>query len=387
MMLMGLQLGSFLMIVFPLLGLVLWWWNEIWYVRAFKAKCSTFNTKIPPGQLGLPLFGETFSFLWFFNKARRPDDFINSKKIKYGENVGIYKTHLYGAPSIIACSPELCKLVLTSSDKFKQERPNTEVLGPNSVVTLQGPRHVFIKSLVVSSINRPDSLSRFLLQVQPNIVEAFHLLAQKPKFTAIRQLQKVTLNYTMKYFCGFEAGSQLDEFESLFEGINHGMRALPWNFPGTAYHHALKCRKTITKKLKEELEKRKKIMESNNKNDEETEESNDLMDGLLQVKDKEGKQLSEEEVLDNVVSTIHIGHASIAFVMTWSLYFLSKFPHVFQKLKEENMDMSREKNGGHITYDDIMKLKYTNKVIEETFRMANLSSFVFKKATEDIEFK
>uniref|UniRef100_A0A803LUK0 Cytochrome P450 n=1 Tax=Chenopodium quinoa TaxID=63459 RepID=A0A803LUK0_CHEQI len=56
-------------------------------------------------------------------------------------------------------------------------------------------------------------------------------------------------------------------------------------------------------------------------------------------------------------------------------------------LKEENKAMIKENNNESITYEDILKLKYTNKVAEETIRMANLSAFVFRKATDDIVFK
>lgn len=113
--------------------------------------------------------------------------------------MGVFRTYLYGSPSIIACSPALCKLVLNSSDVFNQDWPTAEVLGTNSVITLQGPRHGVIKSFIVNSINRPDSLARFLLQVQPTIVEALQLWSQKPKFVAISQLQKVITSYAFNF--------------------------------------------------------------------------------------------------------------------------------------------------------------------------------------------
>ncbi|XP_021855723.2 ent-kaurenoic acid oxidase 1 [Spinacia oleracea] len=177
----------------------------------------------------------------------------------------------------------------------------------------------------------------------------------------------------------------MDTIEKLFEGIVYGFRAQPWNIPGTTYHHALKCRKKITEKLKKELDKRRQKKKNESAEGETT--TNDLMDGLIKMKDEEGRQLSDEEVLDNVVSTILVGHVSIAYAVTWSLLFLAKSPHVLLKLREENNAMSKEKNNGCITYEDISKLKYTNKVAEETIRMANLSAFVFRKAIDDIEFK
>uniref|UniRef100_A0A803LUK1 Uncharacterized protein n=1 Tax=Chenopodium quinoa TaxID=63459 RepID=A0A803LUK1_CHEQI len=281
-----------------------------------------------------------------------------------------------------------------SISSVAQEWPTTQVLGANSVITLnEGQQHSIIKSAIVKSINQPDSLSRIVLQIQPTIVAALQLWSQMPKINAFYQVKKVTLDYTMRYIAHLEIGSsQIDAIEKLYQGIVYGFRAQPWNLPGTAYHHALKarictdtCRKEITKKLKEELEKRKQ--KNKDRVSGESTVISDLMDGLMQMKNNEQRHLSEKEVLDNVVSTILVGHISIAYAITWSLRFLANNPHVLLKLREENKAMIKENNNESITYEDILKLKYTNKVTEETIRMANLSAFVFRKATDDIVFK
>ncbi|KNA07956.1 hypothetical protein SOVF_167100, partial [Spinacia oleracea] len=146
------------------------------------------------------------------------------------------------------------------------------------------------------------------------------------------------------------------------------------------------CRKEIMKKLKEQLDKMKQntAIEAT---DQLESRSSDLMSGLLEMKDEEGRHLSEQEVLENVLSTILLGHMSIAYVLTWSLYFLHKSPQLLLKLREENMAMVKKINSGSLTYEDILKLKYTNKVAEETIRMANIAGFVFRKVTDDVEFK
>ena len=41
------------------------------------------------------------------------------------------------------------------------------------------------------------------------------------------------------------------------------------------------------------------------------------------------------------------------------------------------MAISQRKKGETLTFEDVSKLKYTNKVVEETIRMANIAGFIF----------
>ena len=77
--------------------------------------------------------------------------------------------------------------------------------------------------------------------------------------------------------------------------------------------------------MRVELKKRKQ----QNKN---ANQAKDLMDELMQMKDEEGKKLTDEEVLDNIVSNIHVGYISTTYLLTWALYFVAKNPNVLHKL-------------------------------------------------------
>ena len=86
------------------------------------------------------------------------------------------------------------------------------------------------------------------------------------------------------------------------------------------------CRTKFRNIIRVELEKRKR--ENRNAN-----EAKDLMDELMHMKDEEGKNLIDEEVLDNIVNSIHIGYISTATLSTWTLYFIAKDPNVLRKLR------------------------------------------------------
>ena len=109
---------------------------------------------------------------------------------RYGDNVGAYRTYMYGSPSILICSPSLSKLTLNSPDKFKQAWPTTEALGPNSLMSLEGTHHDRVKSLLMNAINHPHALARIVVHVQPTIVHALQSCPQKGKIIALNELKR-----------------------------------------------------------------------------------------------------------------------------------------------------------------------------------------------------
>ncbi|WCJ30424.1 Cytochrome P450 88A1 [Euphorbia peplus] len=114
---------------------------------------------------------------------------------------------------------------------------------------------------------------------------------------------------------------------------------------------------------------------------------NDIMNGLMQIKDEEGNGLSDKEVLENIVNLIVAGYESTSLSSMWAIYYLAKYPNVLKKLREENMAMFKKKKGNFITTEDVSQLKYTNKVVEETIRMANIAQLLYRVTKKDVEYK
>jgi cytochrome P450 len=110
----------------------------------------------------------------------------------------MFRTHLFGSPSIIVYTPTIHKFVLYSEDKFKAEWPTIELMGRNSLVAVHGKAHIRVRNFVTNAINRPDALNRIAALVQPRMVAALQSWAQMGKIKARFETQKVFI-YRIKY--------------------------------------------------------------------------------------------------------------------------------------------------------------------------------------------
>lgn len=146
------------------------------------------------------------------------------------------------------------------------------------------------------------------------------------------------------------------------------------------------CRRKLNNVFKSELERRQQ-------EGLETVGRNDLMEGLMKIKDEQGQPLGAEEVVDNIVSLIVAGYESTGLSTMWALYYLAKFPDVLERLRvnavfstivlvdaqtlscvlqynhlllslqAEHQTIFEQKEGELLTMKDINKMKFTQKVI------------------------
>ncbi|XLR68048.1 hypothetical protein S83_018720 [Arachis hypogaea] len=90
--------------------------NE-WY---YDFKLGDKHRLLPPGDMGWPLLDNTWHYF------KHPHLFMDNLLSKYGGN-GMYKTHLFMKPSILVCTLEDSRRVLSDDKNFRLAYPETAI--------------------------------------------------------------------------------------------------------------------------------------------------------------------------------------------------------------------------------------------------------------------
>ncbi|XVF56481.1 hypothetical protein PTKIN_Ptkin06aG0124500 [Pterospermum kingtungense] len=93
-----------------------------------------------------------------------------------------------------------------------------------------------------------------------------------------------------------------------------------------------------------------------------------------------GDDVSSKQLRDDLMTLLIAGHETTAAVLTWTFYLLSKEPSVVSKLQEEVDYVLGDR---FPTIDDMKKLKYTTRVINESLRLYPQPPVLIRRSLED----
>ncbi|CAN6245608.1 unnamed protein product [Urochloa humidicola] len=93
-----------------------------------------------------------------------------------------------------------------------------------------------------------------------------------------------------------------------------------------------------------------------------------------------GDDVSSKQLRDDLMTMLIAGHETSAAVLTWTFYLLSKYPKVMAKLQDEVDNILGD---GLPTIEDVKKLKYTTRVINESLRLYPQPPVLIRRSLED----
>ncbi|KAL8111018.1 hypothetical protein AgCh_026689 [Apium graveolens] len=195
--------------------------------------------------------------------------------------------------------------------------------------------------------------------------------------------QQVAINLMVNQLLGVSSESEVDEMAHLFSDFVDGCLSVPINFPGFAFHTAMKAREKIIDKIDKIVKKHR----------EERKSGDDQLvgNGLLgRLVDQES--LADDTMADFVINLLFAGNETTAKTMLFAVYFLTHCPEAMKQLLEEQHRLKSQKNSSDgedemLTWQDYKAMPFTQCVIDETLRLGGIAIWLMREAKQDIEYQ
>lgn len=326
---------------------------------------TTTTLPLPPGNLGLPIIGETISFL-------QDPDFADKRQEKYGS---VFKTNIFGRPTVIMVGSEANRFLFANENKYfiATWPPSTRtLLGSGSLSMQLGDVHKSRRK-ILSQAFQPRVLASYGITMQEMTRRYFQQWEKMETFTWYPELRKYTFDVACKLLVGTDkvADSHLEE---LFEDWCNGLFTIPLRLPGTKFNRAFRSRQLLLQEIETIIRQRQQQPSS----------GQDALGLLLQAKNDEGNQLSIEELKDQILTLLFAGHETLTSAIASFCLQVAQHPDILSKIRTEQaqFDFSQP-----ITFEDLKSMTYLEQVIKEVLRFVPPVGGGFREVIQTCEFQ
>ncbi|KAD7117631.1 hypothetical protein E3N88_04899 [Mikania micrantha] len=349
------------------------------FVTSFLTKTLKKPCHAIPGRLGLPLVGETFSFLSATNSTKGCYDFVRHRRQMYGK---WFKTRLFGKVHVFIPSVTGAKTVLTNEFQLFNKgyvKSMADAVGKNSLLCVPVESHKRIRRLLSGPFSM-DSLSEFVQKFDKMLSARFKKLADDGKsFVVLDFNMKIAFDAMCDMLMSITDESLLKKINKDCTAISNAMLSFPVMIPGTRYYKGIKARESLMKVFEELITSRRSGKETRE----------DFLQSMLDRDSfPDDEKLDDSEIMDNMLTLIIAGQTTTAAAIMWSVKFLDDNKDVQNKLREEQLSIRRNKpTGALLCLEDLNKMSYGLMVVKETLRMSNVLLWFPRVALDDCKIE
>ncbi|CAI0625602.1 unnamed protein product [Linum tenue] len=308
-----------------------------------------------PGSLGLPVVGESFSFISAFSSPSGIFNFMKERQERYGK---VFKSYVLGRFTVFMTGREASKILLTGKDGMVSLNlfyTGQQVLGPTSLLQTTGDAHKRLRRLIAEPLS-VDGLKKYFNFISTLALDTLEQWPAKKKVLVLEEASTFTLKVIGNMIMSLEPmGEEQEKFRSNFKTISSSFASLPFNLPGTAFYEGIKARDSMYEMLDSTIANRRSAESSHQ----------DFLESLIMKHTKSGdgkgddqeNKLTDQQLKDNILTLLVAGHDTTTAALTWTMKFLAENPQVLEKLR----------------------------VISETLRRATILPWYSRKAAQDFE--
>jgi cytochrome P450 len=316
--------------------------------------------------------GRRFQHLLRF--GMRQTEFVFGARRRYGE---VFRMHavIPGGPAITS-HPDHVRSLFTAKPELAPsvtgESPLRPIVGPNSVLTSVGPRHMRQRKLLL-----PPFHGEAVAQYAAMIAEvAEREIASWPVGEPIElapRMQEITLDVIMAGIFGIEgepeAGSSEAKFRSVIRWLTEASTT-PIAKLGELVNSGRSEPVGIMKLPVGLLDRATYRVIADRRAQSDLHERRDIMSIILQAETEDGERLTDQEVRDELLTLVLAGHETTANSLAWAWERLVHNPAA----RDAYVDAVR-------TGDEADASEWTEAVIHETMRSRPVVPIIGRRVT------
>ncbi|OIP75254.1 MAG: cytochrome P450 [Oscillatoriales cyanobacterium CG2_30_44_21] len=333
-----------------------------------KEKSSSISqpVNLPPGDLGLPIIGQTLQLLF-------DQQFPEKQYAKYG---AISKTNLLGKPTIFMIGSEAAEFVLSSHmDCFswKDGWPdNFKKLLGESLFLQDGEEHRRNRRLMMPAFHG-QALAGYISTMEEITQRYLDKWTQKCEFNWFDEFKQLTFEIASQLLVGADAGEDVERLSGLFADLTNGLFAIaPFELPFTALGKAVKARDLLLQHIT-------KVIEDRQKNP-----TKDVLSMLVQVQDEDGSRFGIEELKAQAMLMLFAGHETTTSMLTWLCLELGRHPQVLAIARQEQMELATT---GSLNLEQLGQMPYLDQILQEVERLRPSIGGGFRAVVKPFDFK
>ncbi|TVU18441.1 hypothetical protein EJB05_34542, partial [Eragrostis curvula] len=303
---------------------------------------------------------ETMAFVADNSSGRGFYHFVQTRHRRYGGPC--FRTSLFGHTHVFVSSPDAARALLLSGDgdssSFSKRYVRTvaELLGSHSLLCASHARHRSLRRALAPLFFNPhatasltatfDALTRSLIQSWSS--------SSQPSSTVV--VLDAALGITFEaivrgMLVGTLSDDKLRRMQSDVLAVTQAMLAFPLRMPGTRFHAGLQARERIMDVLRQEIASRRRV--DINK----TDRCNDFLHSLLRI-----GSLSDDQILDNILTLIIAGQVTTATAITWMLKYLADNTHLQESLRSVQLELAPKHRDSPLTLQQLNGMDSAYKV-------------------------
>ena len=244
-----------------------------------------------------------------------------------------------GSP-VITSHPDHVRSLFTAKPELAPsltgESPLRPIVGPNSVLTAVGPRHMRQRKLLLPAFHG-EAIERYVQMISDAAEREIDRWPLGRPMSLAPRMQAITLDVIMAGIFGIEGTPERGSTEGRLRAATKGLLAAStWPMAQLAELMNIGSEEPrgLTRAGLSILDRATYAVISERRTVQDLDERGDILSLLLRARTEEGEALTDRELRDELLTLVLAGHETTANSLAWTWERLVRTPAAYERLRE-----------------------------------------------------